>query len=1199
MTAPATIAPVSVVVPCFRCSDTIERAVRSVAQQTLRPAELILVDDASPDGTAAALDSLRAKYGADWIRVLRLPVNSGPATARNAGWDAAREKYVAFLDADDAWHPGKIEIQLAWMEAHPEVVVTGHGAAQLHSGSPFPSDPGNGEALIVTTQALFASNRFVTPSVMVRREIPQRFQPGARHMEDYLLWLEIAAGGLAIAKLPHVLAYTFKAPYGEAGLSAQLWSMEKGELQVFLALRRKGLLGAGLWLCLSAYSLLKFLRRMLMVAAGYSPGGNVPKPALAYAASYLFLTQSMTALLIFAGLFGRSELAADVGVVQAATLATFYSFSGNARNLILTLRSPVPREAILAARLLLLLPLGAAAALLCVAVARIDPALALILIGRRAVEWIAELYLSECELLGKRAEALRSLVVQAVLLIIVVGTTAFAPERLLWALGAWAIVPALSLRSVVASGLHGFDLLRKHASLLLPHFGSTAISGISLYAFRALLVLLVGKPIAGSLFAAFALGSFPGSLFGNVLGPSVALHEERVGRAYLPRAIWLMTTAYVASGFLLLGATWFLPGLEALTGKSVFFWSAMGWSLLGGAIMLVAQRIRLRLLGQNRADAVFGADVIMYVCLVAAVPALYATGRLGALAGLYALNAVLALFFYLTANEGFLGRFEPRARDWIWAILCFLVFLPLFFLLDGSIFNPSQPLFDSGGVLAKLPLPVSLLACGLGIVLSGQYGRATSALWTILGLLFLMLVSTVAAHGASDPLERAKMFLLLQVALPAFGLILGSLAGADGRRWQYLKYSILAAVTAVVPTQLAFTLHERTFSLSHHAGLFSVYQHWQFVPVILVSAFLLALPSTWANASRATRCAIALLFMLVAAYAMAALSVLSVAAVAAGSVMFAASRIWKRDIGGALAGVLALVALIAYGALIRNTDAFHNKFDFVFPPNDPWVAVEPGVGVRRTFENEWRLVGSGDNVVIMRILAPIKADRATVVVEGVLSEGALSFAAEHAGGPRLLATVGDHGPFKLRLTIDKNGGDGHILVTQVASPLRGVIHRMLWEFPAGSAAGPRQDGPAVEIRNVGERFSDWRLFGLGIFDSWHTLVFGHANPLSREQRSSAHNFYIDLVYNFGVLALAPLFALGVYTLFGLWRFRRDVLASDWLLPLAVLVGFLVLMESSLKVTLRQPYPGIAIYFLWGLLLARLAALRTGSAAKGA
>jgi cellulose synthase/poly-beta-1,6-N-acetylglucosamine synthase-like glycosyltransferase len=174
------IAPVSVVVPCYRCADSIVRAVGSVVAQSRRPAELILVDDASADRTGAVLEEIRARYGADWIRIVTLDRNQGPASARNAGWEAATSRYVAFLDADDAWHPRKLEMQCAWMEAHPEFAVTGHASRQLDPGADLRADPGEGEAQTVSRAALFASNRFITPSVMLRREIAHRFEVGKR-----------------------------------------------------------------------------------------------------------------------------------------------------------------------------------------------------------------------------------------------------------------------------------------------------------------------------------------------------------------------------------------------------------------------------------------------------------------------------------------------------------------------------------------------------------------------------------------------------------------------------------------------------------------------------------------------------------------------------------------------------------------------------------------------------------------------------------------------------------------------------------------------------------------------------------------------------------------------------------------------------------------------------------------------------------
>jgi glycosyltransferase involved in cell wall biosynthesis len=1202
------------VVPCYRCTATIERAVKSVAAQTARPAEMILVDDASPDGTAAHLDSLRDQYGADWIRVIRLTENGGPASARNAGWEAARQKYVAFLDSDDAWHPSKVEIQLAWMEAHPDVSVTGHGAVQLGSVDDIPMDPGAGEAKPVSKAALYAANRFVTPSVMLRRDIPQRFEPGARHMEDYLLWLEIAEAGHRIAKLPHVLAYTFKAPYGEAGLSAQLWNMEKGELRAFSKLRRNRQIGATTWLALCGYSLAKFVRRMLMMSAGYSPGGNQPRPSMVYAGSYLLVTQAMTALLICAGLLGRSELAADIAVVQAATLATFFSFSGNARNLILTLRTPVPREALLAARLILLLPLGAASVLLCIAVAHVEATLALILIARRGVEWIAELHLSECELLGKRSTAVATLLMQGVLLLAVIFAAGFAQGWLLWLLGAWALIPLVPILGFIGRGvLPGLGHLPAASRLMLPHIGSTAVSGVSLYAFRALLVLIAGKPLAGSLFTAFAIGSFPGSLFANVLGPSIALHEERTRRSYLPKALWLALLAYLAGGLAILAAAALLPQALDWEASSRLFWAAVGISLLGGAIMLIAQRFRVRLLTAGAGDAVFAADVLMYMSLIAAVPALYATGRPEALAALYLLNALLALAFYVTTRRGLLERLWPVARGHAAFVLVLLVFLPLFFYASGGLFNPREAAYDSGGVLATLPLPVSLLACTAGLLLLGRYDAGASALWTMLGLLCLMLVSTAVMHGGA-PLERAKLLLLLQIVLPMFGLVLGTAVYGSARNWSSIAGAILTVAAVVVPVQLAITLASGTYTLSHSLGLFGVYQHLQFVPVVVTSAFLLVLPHFWERSRWRGRMALTVLAMLMGMYAVAALSVLSIFAMLAGTLLLAAMRFWRsRDLGAIALAILVAASGMSFGYLSRNSDAFHNKFDFFFPRPDPWVTVIHTDRATPTLTGQWNLAAKPTDVHLMKIALPIYARRGTLIVTGQLIDGELGFRVEHVPSNefRLRTSVSAPGFFEKRLEVDLDRTDGHVLIGQVGQSLRATILSLRWEYPPNyaehvrdkGAPGPEPataatDAPALpapeagsgfatRVRNIQERFSDWTRFGAGIFDSPATVFFGHPAPLPRDQRTSAHNFYIDFAYNFGLLALAPLLLLIYYTVAKAWQHRSSLSARDGLLPLCIIVAFLVIMESSLKVTLRQPYPGIAIYFLWGILLAML------------
>ena len=255
--------PVSAIIPCFRSADTVGRAIESVARQTARPGEVILVEDGSGDDTLNALRRYQAKYGQDWIRIFVLERNSGPAAARNIAWDNAKYEYIAFLDADDAWHPEKMEIQYNWMKSHPEAQITGHPCIVLPKGEDPPTLPKQWGVRRVVPGTLLRSNQFSTPTAMLRRELSIRFPATQRFSEDYLLWLRMALAGHSIYFMTIPLTFLFKTRYGASGLSGRLWDMEKGELSNYLQLHRGEMISA--WSCgfLVLYSLAKYLARCI------------------------------------------------------------------------------------------------------------------------------------------------------------------------------------------------------------------------------------------------------------------------------------------------------------------------------------------------------------------------------------------------------------------------------------------------------------------------------------------------------------------------------------------------------------------------------------------------------------------------------------------------------------------------------------------------------------------------------------------------------------------------------------------------------------------------------------------------------------------------------------------------------------------------------------------------------------------------
>ena len=116
---PFTSADVSVVIPAWQAAATIGRALASIGTQTATPGEVIVVDDGSTDGTAAAAQTAVGLLGGSPLCVLT-QTNAGAGAARNRGIEAAQGRLLAFLDADDEWLPGKLERSIERLNATDE-----------------------------------------------------------------------------------------------------------------------------------------------------------------------------------------------------------------------------------------------------------------------------------------------------------------------------------------------------------------------------------------------------------------------------------------------------------------------------------------------------------------------------------------------------------------------------------------------------------------------------------------------------------------------------------------------------------------------------------------------------------------------------------------------------------------------------------------------------------------------------------------------------------------------------------------------------------------------------------------------------------------------------------------------------------------------------------------------------------------------
>ena len=248
---------VSVIIPAYNSANTIIGALQSVAAQTLAPLEIIVVDDASTDTTHDLVTTFASSSSIP-VRVVTQTINSGPSTARNAGWDRAIGDYIAFLDADDQWHPRKIELQYPIMQTQPEVTMSCHGH-HFSSSTTWTDIPNNDtKATPVSFRKFLIRNRCATPTVMLKRLITERFDSRKRFAEDYLLWMQITASHGPALRLEAQLAHCSNPGYGGSGQSGQLLKMELSEIGGFVALRKSKAIGFGTLGTVVIWSWIKF-----------------------------------------------------------------------------------------------------------------------------------------------------------------------------------------------------------------------------------------------------------------------------------------------------------------------------------------------------------------------------------------------------------------------------------------------------------------------------------------------------------------------------------------------------------------------------------------------------------------------------------------------------------------------------------------------------------------------------------------------------------------------------------------------------------------------------------------------------------------------------------------------------------------------------------------------------------------------------
>jgi glycosyltransferase involved in cell wall biosynthesis len=217
------IADVTVIVAMHNRAGLILRALDSISAQTLRPAAIIVIDDASTDDGRAVVAAWTPPTGTT-LTILSHDINRGAAVARNTGMTEATTAYIAFLDSDDFWLPDALARLLPPLESHPDAVlccadadVVDEVGQRLRPGyllpaltpgdtAPLPDQDGALLTLVDPQSPLLEASPIPTCSAVFRRSaaLAAGLMPDLRAGEDWLFWLRLAQQGRILVRPEHV-----------------------------------------------------------------------------------------------------------------------------------------------------------------------------------------------------------------------------------------------------------------------------------------------------------------------------------------------------------------------------------------------------------------------------------------------------------------------------------------------------------------------------------------------------------------------------------------------------------------------------------------------------------------------------------------------------------------------------------------------------------------------------------------------------------------------------------------------------------------------------------------------------------------------------------------------------------------------------------------------------------------------------------
>ena len=431
-------------------------------------------------------------------------------------------------------------------------------------------------------------------------------------------------------------------------------------------------------------------------------------------------------------------------------------------------------------------------------------------------------------------------------------------------------------------------------------------------------------------------------------------------------------------------------------------------------------------------------------------------------------------------------------------IVVFFVFFPVFFQLPFNIYSDPATLNDPADFITRLPIPISVPMCFLGILLLGTFKRVFQSSWLVLlSGTGMVLTSLISAH-LSVTLSKWKL-LFFQYLIPMCAFVLGYIYESRGKSENSIGYGIIGAVIVLVPVQLLSTWLFEAERVLQTTG-----QSFGFVDVI---------PEIFTYLSE---------------------------------------NIFIFCIYQHLQYVSSVIVIIYFFALFGMLE--HKRFTMIFYIFTPLLGIYAAASASMT--------AIGCLVLGLMLFSFYSWLRFNKIIPVFI----------------LIITIALIGGY-VSLAVCKNNGNN--LFAHKFSYLSKFSFIECYKTKKFDATYFPDDN------HLSERIYYWKYYINNITKSPYTLLCGHTEQPDINIIPSAHNYYLDFIYNFGLIAFVPFFYYFFITLMLLIRHYRSIYAVNQLFGLTVSVLLFLFVDNFVKVGMRQPYPGIATFFLWGYLFQEL------------